>query len=270
MTGPLGDLPEGGHAGDLVSAWLDGELDTDTATAVEAHLAACPGCGRIAEEAAAARSRLAELPTVDATPVVESAIARRRRLVGTGLAFVGIALFGLGVLATTASVIHPEVAPDVDELVAAHTDADHGEMEGMAPAEDAGPSYAAPVSLVGAGATLEREALFDRRDLTTVVYDDGGEGVTVSQQPGRLDWDQLPDGDLDQIAGRRVWTRPGRPVVAVTEVGDLVVTVVSDDLRAARAVIDGLPAPERSSTLDRVHDSCQRLTEIFALGGGGG
>ncbi|MDZ7674283.1 MAG: zf-HC2 domain-containing protein [Acidimicrobiales bacterium] len=267
MTASRANLSDDGHAGDLVSALLDGELDADTAAAVEAHLEDCPSCGRIAEEAAAARSWLAELPVVDATPVVENAIAHRRRLVGTGLVFVGIALFGLGILAMTASVIHPAVAPDVDELVAAHTDADHHEMDGMEPADEPGSRYAAPVSLVGAGATLEREALFDRRDLTTVVYDDGGDGVTVSQQPGRLDWDRLPDGDIEQIAGRRVWTRPGVPVVAVTEVGDLVVTVVGDDLTAARAVIDGLPAPERSSTLDRVHDSCQRLIEIFALGG---
>lgn len=266
MTGSDVPRPEDGHAGDLVSARLDGELDAETTAWVEDHLEVCGDCRRAADEAAAARAWLAGLPAVDATPVVERVIARRRRAVGTGLAFVGVALFGLGVLAMTASVIHPEVVPDVSARVAAH-ERDRGhEADGMEPVDDAGSHYASPVSLVGAGTTLEREVVYNTRDLTTVVYDDGQGAVDVSQQPGRLDWDELPDGEMDRVAGRRVWTRPGPPVVIVTEVGHLVVTVVSDDPASARAVVESLPAPVRSSTLERVHDSCQRLMEIFALG----
>lgn len=267
MTGSHAPRPEDGHAGDLISALLDGELDAETTAWVEGHLEECEDCGRASDEAATARAWLAGLPTVDATPVVEQAIARRRRAVGTGLAFVGMALFGLGVLAMTASVIHPEVVPDVAARVAAH-EGDRGhEADGMEPVDVAGSHYASPVSLVGAGATLERERVYDAPDLTTVVYDDGQGAVNVSQQPGRLAWDELPDGEMDRVAGRRVWTRSGPPVVIVTELGHLVVTVVSDDPASARAVLEGLPARERDSTLERVHDSCQRLTEIFALGG---
>lgn len=264
----MSDTPLGadGHAGDLVSALLDGELDEQTTEWVQAHLASCERCRAAADDAEAARSWLRAAPTVDASPVVESVIARRRRLVGTGLAFVGVAAVALAALALTSAVIHPTVVPDVDDLVATHESSAHERMEGVQSVEEAGGPYATPPGMEGTRVSLSRLAVFDGRDLTTVVYADRESEVSVFQQPGHVDWDGLPPGRADRIGGRTVWVRPGSPVVVVTEVGDLVVTVVADRDEAAHAVVAGLPEPTRSSTFDRVHDSCQRLIQVFALG----
>ena len=53
----------------------------------------------------------------------------------------------------------------------------------------------------------------------------------------------------------------------VTERGDMVLTVVSDDRAAVLTAVAGLPEWHRRATWDRMHDACQRLTRIFALGG---
>lgn len=256
------------HADDLVSAHLDGELDAETDAWVAEHLTGCAECRGAADAAAAARAIVLASPTVDATPFVEQVIARRRRVVGTGLAFVGIVAFGLGVLGLTASVIHPKVAPDVDELAGIHAGTAHDVIDDMESVDDGGRHYATPVRLRTSldGTAYGRAAVFDGIDLTSVVYEGNGTRVTVFQQPGRLDWDELPDGDVEELAGRRAWIRRESPVVIVTEIGHLVVTGVADDEPSLRAVVASLPGPERDSTLDRIHDSCQRLTEIFGLG----
>ncbi len=256
------------HADDLVSAHLDGELDGETDAWVAEHLTRCAECRAAADAAAAARAIVLASPTVDATPLVEQVIARRHRLVGTGLVFVGIVAFGLGLLAMTASVIHPKIAPDVDELAAIHAGATHDALDDMEAVDDGGRHYATPVRLTTShdGTAYGRTALFDGIDLTSVVYEGNGTRVSVFQQPGRLDWDELPDGDVEELAGRQAWIRRESPVVLVTEVGHLVVTGVADDEPSLRAVVASLPEPERDSTVDRIHDSCQRLTEIFGLG----
>lgn len=271
--------PPDGHAGDLVSAHIDGELDAGTSAWVEQHLDECPGCRAEAQAAAAARAWVRDLPEADGTSVVRSLLARHRALLRVGGAYVAavsVAAISLGV---TASVLRADVVPDVDDLVAAHqaaTAADDEEppaMEGteamgdLRPVERVGRPYAAPPAMLGNRAELSRRALFDGDDLTVVVYGDGTRSVSVYEQPGRLDWDGLAHGDIVSVGDRRTWFRAGEPTVAVVEVGDLVVTVVSEDRAAALTVVDGLPARRRGSTFDRVHDACQRFTKVFALEG---
>ena len=267
MTDAPPSIPADGHAGDLVSARLDGELDAATAAWVDSHLDDCADCRGVAGAVEAARSWMRTSPSKDAAPVVEGVIARRRRLVGTGLAFVGVAWFALGLLAVTSAVTHPQVVPDIDAMVAAHRNASHAELDGMRSVADGGAHYATPVTVGDRAAPMQRKAVFDGRDLTTVVYESTEAAVTVFEQPGRVDWSELPDGTTGSVDGRRTWRRAGSPTVVVTEIGDLVVTLVADDLDAAHDVVVTLPAPRRTSTLDRVHDSCQELMEIFALGG---
>lgn len=260
-------IPADGHAGDLVSARLDGELDEATAAWVDEHLESCTACREVAGAVEVARAWVRRAPSVDAAPVVESVIARRRRLVGTGLVFVGAALVVLGLLAVTASVSHPRVVPDVEALVAAHETATHDSMDGMRPVDDGGSGYATPVVLGTPQDALERTAVYDGPDLTTVIYSGRTGDVTVYEQPGRVEWDELPDGTIVRIGTSRAWQGNGEPVVVVTELGDLTVTLVSDDRRHIDQVVGSLDAPRRTSTGERIHDSCQRLMEIFALGG---
>jgi anti-sigma factor RsiW len=46
-------LPPCEEVDDLLSEYLDGELDGRASARVEVHLATCPGCARLAEELAA-------------------------------------------------------------------------------------------------------------------------------------------------------------------------------------------------------------------------
>lgn len=266
-----------GHAGDLVSAYLDGELDEATATWVLAHLEVCAGCRRSADEAREARQWVRSLPAVDAGPVVEGFLARHRAIVRTGTAFVGLAAVALGALALTSAALRPDVVPDVDAVVRAHlaatgattsAGADAGgrmhEVAGVHAAERVEGHYAVPATVFGDGFELPRRAMYGGRDLTVAVYGDGPSSVSVFQQPGALEWESLPRGAIEVVGRRTVWVRDGSPAVMVTEVGDLVVTAVSDDRTALTTVVEGLPRKERSSTWARLHDACLRFTRTFS------
>ena len=139
----------------------------------------------------------------------------------------------------------------------------------MRPVDDVPSIYATPGVLGSADAPLERQAMYDGADLTVAVYrgGDGDATVSVFQQPGRVAWDELPASALMDVVAQPAWLRPGSPSVLVTEIGDLAVTLVSDDPARFAEVVSTLDAPRRTSTADRVHDSCQRLMQVFALGG---
>lgn len=254
------------HADDLLSAYLDGELDAETAARVEAHLAGCDECRSAARALDETRSLVRALPPVDARPVVEGFLARHRRVIRTGAGFVGVAAVMLAALALTAAVQQPEVVPDLDALVAAHQRATHEQMDGMRAVDQAGGRYAAPPGLIGNHLQLSRHAVYDGTDLTAVLYRDAGVTVSVFEQPGELDWGQLPAGRRQLVDQHLVWWGGTDPAVAVTELGDLVVTVVSEDRAAALTALAGLPERHRESRWDRLHDACQRFTEVFGLG----
>ncbi len=254
------------HADELLSAHLDAELDPATEAWVESHLATCETCRDAAGVLAEARSLVRSLPPVESRGVVERFLARHRRAIRTGAGFVGVAAVMLGALALTAAVQQPEVVPDLDALTAAHLRAMHGQMDGMHAVDDAGGGYAAPPGLIGNRVRLSRHAIYDGSDITAVLYRDAGVSVSVFEQPGSLDWGRLPAGRREQLNGHVVWWGRAAPPVAVTELGDLVVTVVSEDRSAVLTALAGLPERHRSSRWDRLHDACQRFTEVFTLG----
>lgn len=253
------------HPEELLSAHVDGELGLDDAAWVEAHLAGCEGCREAEAGLRDARSLLRSLPAVDATPVIDGFLARHRAVVRLGAGFVGVAAAVLVALALNAAVHREAVVPAVDELVAAHVDATHDDMAGVE--RELESPYEAPPGLLGSAVALSRQEVYDGDDLGATVYRDGDVVVSVYQQPGRLDLGSLPAGGVEEVAGRRVWFRPGSPVVAVAEKGDLVITVVSEDRAAVLTAVGGFPEWERRTAWDRLHDACQRLTRVFALGG---
>ncbi len=291
--------PASGHAEDLLSAHLDGELDGDAEAWVRAHLEACGECADAATRLLEARSLLRRLPSVDATAVVEGYLGRHRRLVRGAAAFVALACLLLGVLGARAAVHRRDVLPDVAALVRAHDEAEArtlagallpvgpeadldpsgalgreplgvagDSMEPMATGEELDAPYAAPAGLIGSAVRLSRTAVFDGPDLTAVVYRDGDVVVSVFEQPGRVDLGRLGDGELVEVAGVDAWLASGTPrTVVVTQRGDLVVTVVSDDRAAALTAVGGMPALRRRSTVDRLHDAAQRVVQVFALDG---
>lgn len=259
--------PRSGHADDLLSAHLDGELDPETEAWVVEHLAACAACRGAADELGEARSLVRGLPTVDASPVIEGLLARHRRLIRSGALFVGTTALVLLAIGLTAATIRTSVVPDLDRLTTVHVEESHGDLAGVRPMASEAGDYDAPPGVIGSDARLSRHAVYEGTDLTAVVYRDGDLDVSVYEQPGRLDWDAMPPGETASVGGHLVWFRAGAPVVAVTELGDLVVTVVSEDRAAVLTVVGGMPEWRRRATWDRIHDACQRFTEVFAVGG---
>lgn len=264
MTPGTGIGPDG-HPEELLSAHVDGELDPEAQAWVSAHLDGCPDCRQAADELAEARSMLRGLPPVEAGPVIEGFLARHRRIVRLGAGFVVVAGLVLAVVGVTAATEHRRFVPDLAALTAGHVEQAHGEMGGMEKQDRS--DYDAPPGLIGSATQLSRQEVWDGTDLAAVVYRDGDVDVSVYQQPGRLDWGALPPGELVEIGDRTVWFGPGGPVVAVTQRGDLVVTVVSADRPAVVTAVAGMPEWRRRSTWDRVHDACQRLVRVFALQG---
>lgn len=253
------------HPDEELSALADGELDPATEAWVAEHLAGCARCRQTSVELAEARSMLRGLPPVDAGPVIEGFLARHRRIVRIGAGFVAVAGVVLAVIGFTLATEHQRLVPDVDALAAGHVEQAHGEMADMEPRVRS--AYVAPPGLIGTAVQLSRQEVWDGTDLAAVVYRDGPVDVSVYQQPGRLDWDGLPSGEVVMVGDRAAWFGTGSPVVAVTQRGDLVVTVVSADRPAVLTAVAGMPEWRRRSTWDRVHDACQRLVRVFALEG---
>lgn len=261
MTAP------GSHADEMLSAHLDGELDAATDAWVVEHLRTCSACRAAADELAEARSLLRSLPPVDASPVIEGVLQRHRALVRFGAAFVVTAAVVLAAIGLTAATVRPAVVPDLDGMADAHVAGAHDSLGDLRLVTGDAGDYDAPPGLIGSDARLSRHAVFEGTDLTAVVYRDGRVSLSLYEQPGRLDRDALPPGEVMAVGGHLAWFRHGAPVVAVAELGDLVVTVVSEDRAAVLTALSGMPEWRRRGTWDRIHDASQRLTEVFALGG---
>lgn len=258
--------PGSPHPDDLLSAHADGELDPATRAWVVDHLAGCIACREAAADLDEARSLLRTMPPVDASPLIDGFLARHHRAIRLGAAFVGIAAVVMVVAGITSATERRSLVPDVAALAASHRDGAHAEMAGMERRSSA--SYAAPPGLIGSAVSLSRGAMWDGDDLAATVYRDGDLDVSVYEQPGRLDWDRLPPGDVVPIgAAGDVWFGPGWPVVAVAQRGDLVVTVVSDDRAAVLTAVAGMPEWRRRTSWHRLHDASERLVRVFALGG---
>lgn len=265
MTGEQPGAPDGHPDDDLLSGHVDGELDPAVDAWVVGHLEGCQPCRRAVEELVEARAWLRGLPAVDASPLIDGFLTRHRHVVRLGVAFVGVAALVLTVVGLTAATHRRTLVPDVAALAANHRAEAHADMGGME--RRASAAYVAPPGLIGSAMSLGRHEMWDGTDLAAIVYRDGDLGVSVYQQPGTLDWEGLPPGEIVALGPGDAWFGPGQPVVAVAQRGDLVVTVVSDDRAAVITAVAGMPDWYRRTTWHRVHDACQRLVQVFALDG---
>jgi len=121
VTAPPGPA-EAGHAGDSLSALLDGELSPAEEAAVQAHLVACMVCRHEMERVGLARRWIRALPPVDPPfGLYERMLVAykpgRRRL---AMAFVGAAAAVAAVLVSVAPAPPPAVDPAVATLIEAH------------------------------------------------------------------------------------------------------------------------------------------------------
>lgn len=117
-----------GHPDELLSAFLDDELDEATSLRVARHLAACDACLAELDGLRRARTALRGLPDIAAPPAslfadVPQAAAHADTAARGRLAVVGIAA-GMAALLTTAFVLGEgepgEVVPPVEVVVVDH------------------------------------------------------------------------------------------------------------------------------------------------------
>jgi anti-sigma factor RsiW len=129
------------HLGDLVSAFLDGELTPSERAEADAHLAGCPACRAELASTASMRALMRGLPPVE-PPVGFMDLAlrsHRRRRPAAALAAAAAVAAVVGMALTPRS---DEVAPPVGRLVEAHATA----TPGGDPVSNLGPPSVLPVS----------------------------------------------------------------------------------------------------------------------------
>ena len=124
--------------------------------------------------------------------------------------------------------------------------------------------YRAPASLDGG---YRRVGVYRRGDAVQVVYGDGVYGLSVFEQPGRLNWDELPAaGRAATVAGHRarsyVW--PGGRLVT-WQAGGSTFTVVGDGLPAdVLAAAASLKTARALSTGQRLRQTARELVETLS------
>lgn len=219
---------------DRVSAYLDDELPAEERRAFEAELAASPELAAQVRSFGSLRSALRDLPEVE-PPVDLVAEGRRRRRVARArrtarptLAIVAVAAAWFLVLGFGAGAVLPRVVPALDDLVDAHAAAATGAPNGFAEMDMAMTGEDHPETL---GDGMELSAVYARGQLVLLSYSDGEHAVSVFEQPGVVDWQEMPDdGEMKPMADDSMsWTKDmeGTEVMVISS-GDTVRTVVAD------------------------------------------
>jgi hypothetical protein len=274
-----------GHAGDALSALLDGELDPVEARAIRDHLAGCAACADELDGVRAVRAAVRGLPGLDPPGPLRPASGvvvpfRRRR---GALASLAASAAAVAVLALATSGDGPtSTNPDPGGAVADHAASvvalfDQGRMSAdggldpLAPERAVTPTTAAPRGVEGlpapfraptrlSGGYLLVEA-FRREQGLHLVYEHGQYALSVFQSVGDVDFDDLPDGGGSvDVAGSRGWRQDSAPAegrVVVFELDGLAVLVAGDEpgdavLEAARS----LPGPRSLSLVQRLRRRC--------------
>ena len=158
------------------------------------------------------------------------------------------------------------VTPSIDSAVAAHAliPSVGGEMDAMEmddsmstdmPAEAGQSMYLVHLEQVGHG--------------VHAVYSDGEQRVSVFSEPGRVDWNALPDGDRVEVSGSPAWHGTVDEFeIVVLERGRRVYIIVAEPTPEVvmDAVGESMPADE-PSVMDRVRDAAHDVTTVFGLRG---
>ena len=222
MTGP----------DDLLSAFLDDELEPAERAEVEAYLARSPDARAQLDGLAEIRSALHDLPALDPPRPLATAPVRRaprsRRVVPALVAALVVLLGGLVLLGRDDE---SSTVTDTGQLLALHQDAqrmmsdDAGDTPGdLVVVSDPGGVAHMPDDL---GDGMDRMGIYGTDGLVQLVYSDGIHVVSVFEQPKAAAGPM--DGEPMSVDGRDAMhkTMEGSEVLMLSE-GDLVVTVVGE------------------------------------------
>lgn len=273
------------HPDDRLSALLDGELPLDEAAEVQAHVIACADCSAGLAAVRDARATLRSLPAVEPpagffeallagglpddgdeydAPAEVIPISRTRRLVWANVAAAAVA--GLMLAGAVGSTPADAVAPQLGGAAAQHSSSTAAMTVGIGSAgrsaADIAGAWSAPEELAGyrlVGADVGPDGVH-------LLYRKGPYGLSVFEQRGRLDHDELPPGGvLHDVAGTDAWSWRGR--IVVLQRGGMVVTLVGDESpESLVAVAEALPGgPEPSPSWgERLRRACGDALEMLS------
>ncbi len=270
------------HLGDDVAAFVDGQLSSESARAVESHVEECETCRHAVRQQQQLKSRMrgvghpeppahlvASLSTMPAAPPPHP--PWWSRLLGSASFAVGSVLLGasMAVVAVAYAVSPTEetadrVAPPFDRFAATFTGS------GVQPIGSLTVSAMAELDEHGwpchtmLGDRLTRVAGWYENGGGTValVYSDGSSSLRLFEQGGSLDPAALDGFARRTLADRSVWVRESRPRVVTWHADGLVYTIVTelDDRRLAAAIAD-LPRPTpEPDPIERVGDGLTRMS----------
>jgi hypothetical protein len=274
------------HAGDALSALVDGELDAAEADAVRAHVGACTDCAEELEVVRRSRRVVRLLPAVDVPGDVTTRLlaldqgdgrrtvvpvaAQRRRLAAAVAVAASVAALAL----VGAPEPGPQpVAASLTGAVEAHASTlQAGLLGALGPTDEAGssattappmpvdglrPPYRAPVTLDGGYRLVQA---FRHADGLQLLYQRGPYSLSLFELEGSLDTEALPaDGTWVRDGGEAAWRTTdgvGRTLVLLDRPG-MTVTAVGDGrgdevLHAVRS----LPGPRDLPMTTRLRRAC--------------
>lgn len=239
------------HPGDALSALLDGELDAAEAAAVQAHVASCVACAAELDDVRTARLLLRSLPAVELPHPLTLPLRRQRQRYAIANVAASVAA-GILVLVLSSSSIGPvTLRPEVAGAVDAHASTVSAMQVGglmprsstrLVPEHDVPPTTAPRRSIddlparFGAPRELAGYSLVDafRADGGLhLLYRRGDHGLSVFEQPGRIDWGAVPveQGRAVRVGAHEGWIWEAAPAygrLVVFESGGMVITVVGD------------------------------------------
>ena len=257
---------------ELLNAYLDGEVSDQERAVVEQALEADAGLRAELEALNDTRSLVRDLPLLEMPPDLARQLASRspfgpvarprRRSRARALAVSAVASVAFwGAVATNGDA--NAVVPDLASVVGAHTTAS---LEEEHPAADPSVMFTAP------GAFDGFELVYATRhgEVAHAMYTDGAREVSVFEQPGRIDWDKVPESGqrLEAPDGRRGWAGHylGQNVMVVERRGMVYTLVASDDapMSEMSEMSTSMPGDD-DSWVDRVRRASRRTTDFFGF-----
>ncbi len=254
-------------AEEVLAGYEDGVLEPEERAAVQAHVEGCAVCQKTLEDLALVRQVMRTLPFVEPPAGFYERTLRlgprpRRsssKRLGYGLlatlAVLAATLALVAVIGHRSGEVHPAVGAAVEQLLRPSPRA--------VPNMLAEPAGGLPTSLAGFQFVQVVEAGGRTHDL----YADGGRGLDVTWDEGRLDLDPRPPGaQLLSVEGQPGWVAVERGLgqLAVQR-GERVYAVIGAlDVDGALDVATALPAASASrSIVDRAESAGHALLEAF-------
>ena len=286
---------DGLHAGDALSALLDGQLSVADAAAVRAHVATCDVCERELDDVRAARRLVRSLPAQEPPPGFLAALLhhddvvvplRPRRTVlaaVSGSVAAGLVLLVLSAASVTLSSVEPEVAASVERHASTV-----GALEAEGQIARAGERFVSPASVPPTTSAVRSSddlpapyhapetvagyrlvEAYEMADGVHLLYRRGPYALSILETPGELDWDALPeDGTRLRVGAHDAWRWDGGGaegrLYVVDDDGMVVVLIGDEPGDAVLEVAAALPEARSLSMGSRVQRSVAKALELFS------